>query len=639
MAEISDSLVEAIAKRLRGSKRVRRRIGKDGWLHIDHPVPFLCVYRLPEGRADPGTSRLVLGEGSYLVARDDPATADRLRRLVSTVVEAFSEQFKAILVLELWSGLPVTFAGGALVGRPCFRIVVPQDEAARAPAAALARALRRGTIFGQASGVDIVRRATPGPPKMPPLLTPGDAKRLGALTIGLEAPPVYQDLVGGGVYPRVLRQVQRDVSVAIRKASFRFAHLQTSHRPEHFLTFGQRVMLRAVREADLHLADVGDAFDLLLAVTPVNADEAEVEFRAGRLAREPRFQYRLLNFDPDVLKRRLYGVALELIEDPALGELMRDKREELDRQITLLHDRNTENFLYGSLQLYGGVDDQTFALAERILAATGCGRSDGSSAATLDGNHDDEKHLDAEAFAARALEEIAWYGQAWPGLTAGVEIRDDVPGLLVSRGRLLVSRTLKVPIARVEPLIHHEVGTHVLTWHNATAQPLKLLAAGLPGYDELQEGTAVMAEHLVGGLQPRRLRLLAARVLAVRRLIERRTFSEIFSELRDGHRFGRRSAFTTTMRVFRGGGFTKDAIYLRGLARLLSYLANGGELELLFLGKVSEQSLAVVRELRWRGVLRAAPLRPRFLDLPGAAERLERLRRGATVLDLLEERI
>jgi uncharacterized protein (TIGR02421 family) len=391
------------------------------------------------------------------------------------------------------------------------------------------------------------------------------------------------------------------------------------------------VLVRAAREGDEQLAAVGEAFDLLLAVTPVNAAEAEAEFRAGGYRRAPSFHYRLLNFDPDVLKRRLYGISLELVEDPALGELMRDKREELDRQITLLHDRNTERFVHGSLQIWGGVDDALLGAAQRMLAAT--------AAPHLKHQHAGDGHIDAAAFAARARKEIAHYCRSWPGLSADVEIRDDIPGLLVSRGRLLISGTTRLPASRVEPLIHHEIGTHVLTYHNALTQPLKLLAAGLPGYDELQEGTAVMAEYLVGGLEAGRLRLLAARVLAVRRMIEGRTFPEVFAELREAHGFGPHGAFTTTMRVFRGGGLTKDAIYLRGLVRLLAYLAAGEDLEPLFLGKVSEQSLPVVRELRWRGVLRAPPLRPRFLDVPGAAARLARLRGGARVIDLLEESV
>ncbi len=71
--------------------------------------------------------------------------------------------------------------------------------------------------------------------------------------------------------------------------------------------------------------------------------------------------------------------------------------------------------------------------------------------------------------------------------------------------------------------------------------------------------------------------------------------------------FGPKSAFTTTARVFRSGGFTKDIIYLRGFFSVLEHLAGGGELDLLWLGKLSLEDLPLVRRtLPARGTRRAA---------------------------------
>jgi hypothetical protein len=89
------------------------------------------------------------------------------------------------------------------------------------------------------------------------------------------------------------------------------------------------------------------------------------------------------------------------------------------------------------------------------------------------------------------------------------------------------------------------------------------------------------------------------------------------------------------MRVFRAGGLTKDAIYLRGLVALLGHLAAGGALEPLLAGKVSLEQLPLVEELLRRKILRAPPLRPRWLEVPGAPERLARARAGMEPLDLV----
>ena len=66
--------------------------------------------------------------------------------------------------------------------------------------------------------------------------------------------------------------------------------------------------------------------------------------------------------------------------------------------------------------------------------------------------------------------------------------------------------------ARVGASLQHEVGTHLVTYYNGLEQPLRLLHVGLAGYDETQEGLAVLAEYLVGGLSRSRLRTLAERV-------------------------------------------------------------------------------------------------------------------------------
>jgi uncharacterized protein (TIGR02421 family) len=180
------------------------------------------------------------------------------------------------------------------------------------------------------------------------------------------------------------------------------------------------------------------------------------------------------------------------------------------------------------------------------------------------------------------------------------------------------------------------VGTHIVTYVNGRAQPLRQLSVGLPAYDELQEGIAVLSEYLVGGFSRPRLRLLAARVLAVHRMINGASFVEVFRELDRAHDFAQRAAFNITMRVFRGGGLTKDIVYLRGLVGVLAYLREGGELEPLLVGKLGPQHVPIVEELQWRKVLVPPPLRPRHLDDPEAVRRLTDLRRGVAVLDLVK---
>jgi hypothetical protein len=78
-------------------------------------------------------------------------------------------------------------------------------------------------------------------------------------------------------------------------------------------------------------------------------------------------------------------------------------------------------------------------------------------------------------------------------------------------------------------------------------------------------------------------------------------------------------------------------IYLRGITRILEALAEGRSLDALFVGKLALDHIPLVQELLDRGVLTAPWVRPRWLDVPGAQERLDKLRAGASVPDLYEE--
>ena len=82
----------------------------------------------------------------------------------------------------------------------------------------------------------------------------------------------------------------------------------------------------------------------------------------------------------------------------------------------------------------------------------------------------------------------------------------------------------------------------MLTYYNGRAQPFRQLYSGLAGYDALQEGLAVLAEYLVGGLTRPRLRLLAARVLAAQSVTDGASFVDCFRQL-EGQGFDQRTAF------------------------------------------------------------------------------------------------
>jgi uncharacterized protein (TIGR02421 family) len=384
--------------------------------------------------------------------------------------------------------------------------------------------------------------------------------------------------------------------------------------------------VKAVLDIDRQLAEIDRSFDLLLQATPVNAESAWREFRRARFEKAPVFYYRPLAVDPVLLKRQLYLIPVERVEDPTLSYLFRQKQDELDRQITLLSDVDSPRFLQESLQVYGGVSDWLLEQGTELLDRVPTRSAEGTKAG----------QLNAIEFAKRAQEEFGYYQQRCADFSATVSVRDDMyAGLMVSGDQLLIGGRTRVPRRRVEALLQHEIGTHLVTRYNGHHQPFQQLEVGLAGYDGFQEGLAVLAEFLVGGLSRSRVRVLAARVVGAHQMLNGASFIDTFRTLDRNYEFSQRTAYTIAMRLYRGGGLTKDAVYLRGLLQILRYLREGGELEPLFIGKVASAHLPMISELTMREIIKPPALRPRYLGTQGAQKKLERLRGGLKVLELV----
>jgi uncharacterized protein (TIGR02421 family) len=374
---------------------------------------------------------------------------------------------------------------------------------------------------------------------------------------------------------------------------------------------------------DAALYEISAAYDWLQALAPLNAERIWQDLCAGR-TREPALEYAPLSLDTDRLRRELFAIPIERIGDPLLEELLREKQLEIERQITLLGLRGTPGFLQASLDLFGDADPELAAHAERILEST----------LASEGASNGERCIEAGELAALARTELAAYAATYPRFPSRVVIRADVTaGIMIANGEVRISRRVRVRESRVEALLHHEIGTHVLTYYNGLAQPIKQFSTGLAHYDALQEGLGVLAELVTGGLSAARLRTLAARVLAVRHLVEGDSFVATYRALIGERGLTKRGAFLTVLRAFRGGGLTKDVVYLRGLRALLAHLADHQDLETLYVGKFALRQLPAVRQLLARGAIEPARAMPRWLQSATDRARLERLR-GATLTDL-----
>lgn len=361
---------------------------------------------------------------------------------------------------------------------------------------------------------------------------------------------------------------------------------------------------------DAELARMDGEIDWLLALSPIHNDRLWKAFQDSGRRSIPALEYADIGLDLPSARKALLALPMERIESPLLEGLLLEKQRELDRQIELIRMRGTEGFITASIDLFGGVEPRLLSLARQILDSVESGPPLACDAGI------------AEVL-AQVESELDWYRGQSADFQVEVVVEEDLSSLMmVSHGRFYIAADIRIPAARIQPLIQHEIGTHVVTRHNGRRQALKQLEVGLAHYDALQEGLGVLSEYLAGFLPPERLRVLAARVIATDMAIHGHDVPDIFHRLHDEHGIPADDAFDVAVRARRGGGLTKDAVYLSGLRDLIEYLHEGGPLDALFLGKFALPQRVVLEQLMEHGWVRPPELLPRYWSATGTDDRL-----------------
>lgn len=613
MAEVNARFFNKLKDKLRKGTPIHFSLPDKGTLRIDKPLPFLVVYRIPADGRDVFTSRLGRTEASFLHARDNSET--RIGDIIRAIATELSDRVKGFLVLEVWlSEKP---------DKTTFKIHIDGNiglETGRK----LQTELNSITVQQSAMKAVMVSGEGPAAPAgQKPLLSGEQAKKLETILIGLEIAPVYINEKSGQPFPLFLRDLRNQFSKALRKSFFEFIRLHTTYSVSNFQMLGTTQVDDTTLEIDRELAAYSRLFDFLMLVTPINVDEAWEAFRKSEFSENPAFHYRPMPIDPELVKRKLYNLPIEKIPDPTIAFLFRDKRKEIDRMMNMMQEREKPDFRLTSMQLFAPVTEHLLEVAKAILVAVEEKEDAGS-----------ESKLSAVEFAQMAEKELKWLRRQDPSVKTEVRLSGEVEGIMVSNGVLHINKNFTVSKARSFGLLQHEIGTHVVTYYNGRAQPFELFSIGVPGYEELQEGLAVMAEYLCKGLTPGRMRTLAARVVAVHEMTAGSNFTDTFHLLTDKYGFNHKPAFIITVRVFRGGGLTKDAVYLKGLLNILEYIKQGKELKRLLIGKIRQDYLPIVEELIHRKILKDIPVIPKFLSEP-YEDAMRQLKTQGNIFNLL----
>jgi len=414
------------------------------------------------------------------------------------------------------------------------------------------------------------------------------------LILPIEVKKIFMNEVGGEAFPLVIEKLKEAMKTVLTE----HAAATILRRTKVKRLTGSHILAsklpREVIKLDRQLYSLARGINTLSYINPTNLKQEKRRFLHKPHDYQPRFTYRQLDIDPYKFREQLYRLPVDDVRDADIQKMYRRVIDQLAIRIDLLSSIGQDEFLYNSLRYYGQPDQQDIANANFILHA--------------------KEYQVAEPASISAAEAINAFKAAAEEYAISCKIvgsKQLIARAMVSGRNIKVNMGCQFSPADLNALIHHELGVHMVTSVNADRQPLKVLKLGLPGNTHTQEGLAILCEHLSGNFPLQRLKTLALRVITVDKMVRGDSFSETFNHLVTEHRLDKNDAFTITARAYRGGGFTKDYLYLKGLRDALIYYRES-DLTSLFVGKTGFEFKPLLDELITREILR----KPDYLPKP-----------------------
>lgn len=330
--------------------------------------------------------------------------------------------------------------------------------------------------------------------------------------------------------------------------------------------------------------------ELLTYLNPLNIEKEKHRFFSSKYVDEPVFKYKKLQFDPYKLNRLFFSQRLERIKDEQIMKFYREVVYYYANMIQCIETiGQNKKFYYNSLRVYGTPTEKDVQNARFILHLT-----DEPDTGDMEKIYTPE---DAKAYFEEFVQQYNFplnisFSNS---IAADAMVSNNTQSLLIKKNTIFSRNQLLT-------LANHEIGVHLVTTYNGMLQPLKVFYNGFPKNVETQEGLAVFSEYMSGALTLKRLKELAYRVLASDSLIKGYGFSDTFDMLHGQYKLDRNKAFIITMRVHRGGGFTKDRLYLSGLKKIYKRHRTGLSMDTLLTGKVTMESEATINRFKDLGL-------------------------------------
>ena len=329
-------------------------------------------------------------------------------------------------------------------------------------------------------------------------------------------------------------------------------------------------------EIDHKIDELVKKIEMLNYVNPNNIETEKAKFFNSKYLTDPKFTYPKRDFDKFSLHKEFFALKIDDIEDERLRDFYEDIIYFYSGLIQCIETIGKgKRFYYNSLRSFGTPTENDVENAKFIL-------------------HFDSEDENDSLFQPKysALESHQFFREYSKNYDFSYEIKNSsamgaIAMVSNTSQALVLNENHTFSQNEINILTNHEIGVHMVTTMNGMLHPLKIFSHGFPNNEETQEGLAVFSEYMSGNLTIKRLKELAYRVLAVDSLAKGYDFSRTFRLLHNGCDLDREQAFYITVRAHRGGGFTKDYLYLTGLKKIYNYHSEGKDLSLLLTGKVS----------------------------------------------------
>jgi uncharacterized protein (TIGR02421 family) len=426
------------------------------------------------------------------------------------------------------------------------------------------------------------------------------------LVLATEISKIYCDEKTGEIYPQVIKNIQARFKKAILNNANLYVNDLTNWKYNDKNMLLDNSITKTIQKIDNHLYRLLKSFEMLTYINPINVNSEKARFFKSKFTVNPNFKYKPIKINPYELTKSLHSIDTTQIEDITIRHLYESVITGCIDKINLLSSIGTDKFLYNSLRYFGRPNKVDIRNAEYILLLPEI----------------KEENIRGQRFGVDKAKEI--FKEAFENYGFKGKIKVDKKSL----STVMVINSTKTVVLKdgatfsqneLQYLAEHEIGVHMVTTMNATNNKLKIFSVGLPINTRTGEGMAVLSEYLSGNFTMNRLRELALRVVAVDLMCNGSDFKECFNSLVQDYKIEHNRAYNLVTRVYRGGGFTKDYLYLNGFSQLFKFWQDGNDLTPLLVGKTSIGFYNTIVEIIDRNLIE----KPQFITKSFAKPRTE----------------